>query len=141
LDLLTPYTHKSELQTITKLSLIYTLYSSPLQHALGFPVFTSRILTTDLYHFCCHFKLYMKRYFRNLIPFLPLFCICQFRRLDSVQFLCSQAHILAGWRLEIRLDSTRLRLLKWFLLYKYFTRTTQKTRSLCVGNACCSSVA
>jgi hypothetical protein len=41
--------------------------------------------------------------FSSLIPFLTLFCNCQFRRLDSIQFLCSQAHILAGWRLETRL--------------------------------------
>jgi hypothetical protein len=49
----------------------------------------------------------MKSSFYSLIPFLPLFCNCQFRRLDSIQFLCSQVHILAGWRLETRL-STRL---------------------------------
>jgi hypothetical protein len=29
-------------------------------------------------------------------------------KLDSVQFLCSQAHILAGWRLETRLSSILL---------------------------------
>jgi hypothetical protein len=46
----------------------------------------------------------MKSYFYNLIPFLPVFCKCQFRRLDSIQFLCSQAHNLAGWRLETRLQ-------------------------------------
>jgi hypothetical protein len=43
----------------------------------------------------------------RLISFLPLFCNCQFRILDSVQFLCSQAHIRAGWLFETRLDSTR----------------------------------
>jgi hypothetical protein len=32
-------------------------------------------------------------------PFLPLFCGCQFRRLDSIQF---QAHIPAGLCLEAR---------------------------------------
>jgi hypothetical protein len=45
----------------------------------------------------------MKSSFHSLIPFLPLFCSCQFRRLDSIQFLCSQAHILAGWSPETRL--------------------------------------
>jgi hypothetical protein len=67
----------------------------------------------------------MKFSFRNLIPFLPLFCSCQFRRPDSIQFLCSQAHILAGWRLE-----TRLILLNWTLLYSHFTRTKRKTQPL-----------
>jgi hypothetical protein len=45
----------------------------------------------------------MKSSFHSLIPFLPLFCNCQFQRLDSIQFLCSQAHILAGWSHETRL--------------------------------------
>jgi hypothetical protein len=35
-----------------------------------------------------------------LIPFLSLFCSCQFRRLDSIQF---QAKLPEGWRPEIRL--------------------------------------
>jgi hypothetical protein len=48
----------------------------------------------------------MKSSFHSLIPFLPLFCSCQFRRLDSIQFLCSKAHISAGWRLETRLFCT-----------------------------------
>jgi hypothetical protein len=38
--------------------------------------------------------------FPSLIPLLPLFCNCQFRKLDSIQF---RANILAGWRLETRL--------------------------------------
>jgi hypothetical protein len=45
----------------------------------------------------------MKSYFHSLFPFLPLFCNCPFRRLDSIQFLCSQTHIPAGWRPETRL--------------------------------------
>jgi hypothetical protein len=67
----------------------------------------------------------MKSSFHNLIPFLPLFCNCQFRRLDSIQFLCSQAHTLAGWRFE-----SRLTLLNWNLLYNNFARTTQKIQVL-----------
>jgi hypothetical protein len=74
-------------------------------HALGFSVFTSRILATDLYPSHCQLKSHMKFSFHSLMPFLPLFCNCEFRRLDSVQFLCSQAHILAGWRLGSRLHS------------------------------------
>jgi hypothetical protein len=63
----------------------------------------------------------MKSSFHSLIPFLPLFCNCQFGRLDWIQFLCSEAHILAGWRLE-----TRLTLLNWNLLFNSFARTVQK---------------
>jgi hypothetical protein len=46
---------------------------------------------------------------------------------NSIQFLCTQAHIPAGWRLETRLHSTRV---NWTLLYNYFARTTQKTHPL-----------
>jgi hypothetical protein len=45
-------------------------------------------------------------FFSQPNSFLPLFCNCQCRRLDSIQFLCSQAHILAGWRLETQLISS-----------------------------------
>jgi hypothetical protein len=74
-------------------------------HALGFSVFTSRILATDLSQSHCHFKSHVKSSSHSLIPFLLLICNCQFRRLDSIQFLCSQAHILADWRLETRLST------------------------------------
>jgi hypothetical protein len=39
----------------------------------------------------------------SLIPFLQFCCSCQFRRLDSIQFTCYQAHIPAGWPLETQL--------------------------------------
>jgi hypothetical protein len=42
----------------------------------------------------------MKSSLHRLIPFLPLFWNCQFWKLDSVQFLYTQVHIPAGWRLE-----------------------------------------
>jgi hypothetical protein len=67
----------------------------------------------------------MKPSFLSLISFLPVFCNCQFLRLDSIQFLCSQAHVLAGWLLE-----TRLTLLDWTFLFNNFARTTQKTQPL-----------
>jgi hypothetical protein len=56
----------------------------------------------------CSFISHMKSSFHSLVPFLPLFRNCQFRRLDSVQFLCSQAHILAGRCPETRLVTPRL---------------------------------
>jgi hypothetical protein len=65
----TLYTHNSGLYAITALSLIYTLYSSPL-HALGFSVFASRILATDLEESHCNFKSHMEPSFHSLIPFL-----------------------------------------------------------------------
>jgi hypothetical protein len=46
----------------------------------------------------------MESSIHSLTSVLPLFCNCQFRRLGSIQFLCSQAHILA----ESKLDSPRL---------------------------------
>jgi hypothetical protein len=126
-----------------RLRLIYTTrnyiqlqgyrYSHTLQftmtHALGFSVFTCRILAMDLEQSRCHFKSRPKSFLHSLIPLLPLFCSCQFRRLDSIQFLCSQTHIPASWRPETRLF-TAMNGLNWILLYNHFARTTQKTQPL-----------
>jgi hypothetical protein len=89
-------------------------------HALGFWVFISRVLATYLQQSHCHFKSHMKSSSHSLTPFLPLYCSCQFRRLDSVQILCSQAHIPAGWRLETRHFTSRL----LFYSAKHFLITT-----------------
>jgi hypothetical protein len=43
----------------------------------------------------------VKSSFYSLIPLLPLSC-------KSIQYLCSQSRILAGWRLETRLNSIPL---------------------------------
>jgi hypothetical protein len=64
---------------------------------LGFSVSIS-LLATGQSH--CNFRSHMRPSFHNLTPFLPLFCSCRFRRLDSVQF---QALIPAGRRPETRL--------------------------------------
>jgi hypothetical protein len=40
-------------------------------YALGFSVFTSRILATDLSQPHCNFKSHVKSSFHHLIPFLP----------------------------------------------------------------------
>jgi hypothetical protein len=60
-----------------------------------------------------------------LTPFLPLFCSCQFRRLDWIQLLRSQVRILAARRLEILLYSTHILYCRTFY-YNHFARTTQK---------------
>jgi hypothetical protein len=96
-------------------------------HALRFSVVTSRILVTDFSQTHTY-----EVFFSRLIPFLPLFCNCQFRRLDSITFLCSQAHIPAGWRPETQpFTSTRLLFYTILccrtLLYNHFAETTQKT--------------
>jgi hypothetical protein len=62
------------------------IYSS---HALGFSAFIIRILATDLQQSHCNFKAHMKSSFRSLIPVLPLFCNCHFRRLSSAPLLPS----------------------------------------------------
>jgi hypothetical protein len=71
-------------------------------HAMGFLVFTSRILATDLSQSHYHFKSHMKSSFQSLLHFLPLFCSCKFRRLDSSLLddystvLCSYYSLLLG---------------------------------------------
>jgi hypothetical protein len=74
-------------------------------HALGFSVFSSRILATDLSQSQCNFKSHLMSSFHSLIPLLPLFCSCLFRRLDCIQFLCYKAYIPAGWPPETRLST------------------------------------
>jgi hypothetical protein len=70
-------------------------YSSPLHTHDGFQ--SSLVVSLQrIYKSHCHLKPHMKSSCRNLIPFLPLFSSCQFRKLDSVPFFCSQAHIPAG---------------------------------------------
>jgi hypothetical protein len=60
-------------------------------------------------------------------------------RLDSIQFLCCQAHILAGWRLETRLDSTTASF--GTLPYNHFARITWKTQPVLLGRRVYSAVA
>jgi hypothetical protein len=58
-------------------STIAILHSSQftVPHALGFSVFTSRILVTDWSQSHCNFKSHVKSC-HSLISFLPLFCNC-----------------------------------------------------------------
>jgi hypothetical protein len=70
------------------------------------------------------------RSFQGLIPFYP--SILNYLRraqlstqLDSILFLCSQAHILAGCRLETQLTQTI-----FFVIFEPSARTTQKTQSV-----------
>jgi hypothetical protein len=69
--------------------------------ALGFSVFTSRILATDLPQSHCHFRSHMKSSFHSLIHFLPLFCICQLNSIPVLPGSSRQAGVS-------KLDSTRL---------------------------------
>jgi hypothetical protein len=50
-------------------------------------------------------------FFHNLIPFLPLFYQLPPPESLSFQFLCSQAHILAGWRFKTQLTLLSLSLM------------------------------
>jgi hypothetical protein len=61
------HSHSSTLQGNTALSLFY---------ALGFSIFTSRILATDLSQSHCHFKPHVKFSCHGRTHFLPLFCSC-----------------------------------------------------------------
>jgi hypothetical protein len=72
----------------------------------------------------------MKSSFHSLTSILLLFCNCQFRRLDTIQFLSSYPSKLAS-RNSIRHSTSCC----WTLLYDYFARTTQKTAYI-VMEAC-----
>jgi hypothetical protein len=68
---------------------IHTLQIT-ITRALGFSVFTSRTLTTDLSQSHCHFKTHIKSSSQSLVHFLPIFCNCKFRRFCVVQFIISR---------------------------------------------------
>jgi hypothetical protein len=92
-----PYTKYSEQRQLQRLRYSHTLQLTVTQ-ALKFSVFTNRILATDLQQSHCHFKSHMKSSSHGLIPFLPLFCNCQFRRLDSIPLLpVTYPGRLASW--------------------------------------------
>jgi hypothetical protein len=86
LNLLTLCTHNSELQAVTSVIADLHTLQFTVTHALGFSVFTSRILATDLYQSHCNFKSHMKSSLHYIITFLPLFCNCQ---LNSIPLLPS----------------------------------------------------
>jgi hypothetical protein len=62
-----------------------THFQFTVAHALGFSVFTSRILATVLWQSHCNFISHVKSSSRSLIPFFSLFCSFQFK--DSTQLL------------------------------------------------------
>jgi hypothetical protein len=100
-------------------------------HALGFSVFTSRILATDI-TVTLSFQITHEVFFARSNSFLAIA-----NSEDSTQFNSSVSKLIpAGWRLEIRLT-----LLNRTLLYYHFARTTQKTQPLLLGRCIYSAVA
>jgi hypothetical protein len=73
----------------TPIAILHT-FQFTAAHALGFSVFTSRILATDLSQTHCHFESYVKSSWHRLIPFLP-FLLNNLRlpspELDPILFL------------------------------------------------------
>jgi hypothetical protein len=98
LDLLTPYIFNSKLEAITALSLIYTLQFT-VRHALGFSVFTSRILATDFMTVSLSLQITHEVFFAQLNSFLTI--ILQLvNPEDSTQFY-SSAPKLIWWQAGI----------------------------------------
>jgi hypothetical protein len=73
----TLYIHNSGLETIQRYH-YSTHFQFTVAHALGYSVFTSCILATDLSQSHCNFKSYMKSSCHHLIPFLS-FLLNHFR--------------------------------------------------------------
>jgi hypothetical protein len=102
LDLLTLYTHHSDYR---QYSAIAGLNNFQLHTALGFSIFTSCILATDLQQSHCHFKSHIKPSFHSPIRFSPVFCNCQ---LSSIPLLPSSYPGRLASRNSIRLNSMLL---------------------------------
>jgi hypothetical protein len=73
------FTQFGSTDNYSSIAILHTFQLTVAQ-ALGFSAFTSRILTMDCSQSHCNFKSHTKSSFHSLIPFLPLFCNCQFRR-------------------------------------------------------------
>jgi hypothetical protein len=111
-----PYTYHSELQEITALPLIYTLYSSTLRTHYGSQ--SSLVVSWQrIYNGLTVTAAHTESYVHSLTPFLPLFCNCW---LSSILLLRNLYQ--GSWRLETCPD--------YDLFYNHFERTTQKTQPL-----------
>jgi hypothetical protein len=88
-------------------------------HALGFSVFTSRILATDFITVSLSLQITHEVFFSQSTSLLTISSQSS-STADSLSSIssCFQAHVPAGWRLETQLT----------LLYNHFARTTQKTK-------------
>jgi hypothetical protein len=108
----TLYIHTSRhYRQCSSISVLHTFQFTVTQ-AQGSSVFTSHILATDLLQFHDHFKSHMKSSLRRLIPFLPLFCSCEFRRLESttLDYCCilHRVKVKVSLRLAVCCQSVRL---------------------------------
>jgi hypothetical protein len=94
-------------------------------HSLGFSVFTSRILATDLSQSHCNCKSHMKSSLHRIIPFLSLFCNCQLNSIPS----SAPGRLASRTRLSTRLLFSSALCCRT-LLYNHFARIEQKTQPL-----------
>jgi hypothetical protein len=115
------------------ISMLHT-FQFTVTHALGFSVFTSRILATGLSQHHCRFKSHVKSSYHSLIYFLPLFCSCKFQRLDSIQFLCSRQADVP--KLDSSLHYCSLPKRPSLSIYNPSARTPRKTTPSVVKETC-----
>jgi hypothetical protein len=109
----------------TGLTRIYTHYDVSPLHTLGFSVFTSRILATDLQQSHCHFKSRMKSFLHLLIPFCHYSAVANSK--DSTQFNFS-AHNLISWQAGVPKLGSLLRLFS----VHFYALTLRKTLPSCI---------
>jgi hypothetical protein len=75
------------------IAILHTLQFT-VTHALGSTGFTSRLLATDLTQSHWHFESHVESSCHRGIPFLPLFCDCDFLRLGSTTLDCCSLLLL-----------------------------------------------
>jgi hypothetical protein len=105
------------------IAILHTLQFT-VTYALGFSVFTSRILATDLLQSHCNVKSYMKSSLHSLIHFLPLF---------STQFNPSAPKLISLQAGVSKLDSAFCATTVLYcrtLPHNHFARTPQKSHPL-----------
>jgi hypothetical protein len=117
----------TSLGTTGNYSAIADLHTSQftITYSLGFSVFASRILETDLQQSHCHFKSYINISFHKLFLFLPLFCNC---RLNSIPLFPNSYLGRLASRNSTQFYAAPLSF--GTFLYNNFAWTTQKTQPL-----------
>jgi hypothetical protein len=105
----------------TTQSLFYTLSSSPL-HTHQDSQSSLVASWQQIFQSHWHFKSYVKSCCDSLIQFLPLFCACQFRRLDSTRLVYSTTTVLYSTTLCLLFKRPSLS------IYNPSVRTPRKTQ-------------
>jgi hypothetical protein len=127
LELLTPCTHDTELQVITALSLISTIYSSPQRPLSPFQLAVSSLVLSwqRIYNNLTITRAHMKSSVHGLIPFFSIIFDCHLKILPQLSANCSLGTPERDWlcsaelffiaSCKVQIENTTLLLFREFI--------------------------